>query len=80
MAIHGHVANVVLVGKYQPRWNGVLALARVLVVLSLVVVLVALAIEAARCVGAVLRAGTWLFQAFIYIGARFAVGQESVRD
>lgn len=78
MPIDRHVAHIVLVGEDQPGRYVVLALARVLIVLTLVVGLIALAVEAARRVGAVLRAGTRLFQAFVHIDAGFAIGKQSV--
>lgn len=77
VSVHGHVADVVLVGEYQPRWDVVLALARVLVVLPLVVGLVALAVEASGGIGTVLRTGAGLLQALVHVSTGFAIGQES---
>uniref|UniRef100_A0A2M4D189 Secreted protein n=1 Tax=Anopheles darlingi TaxID=43151 RepID=A0A2M4D189_ANODA len=78
VAVDRHVAHVVLVAEDEPRFRPVLALARVLVILPLVVPLVALAVIAARCVGAVLRAHARCFDALVNVRAGLAILQQFV--
>lgn len=73
-----HVSDVILVRKYDPRLNVVSALARVLVGLSFVPALVALAIVTAGRVLALLAAHLRRFDTLVDIVARFTVGQELV--
>lgn len=77
-AIDGNISDVIFVGEDKPWLFFVLALARMFIVLSLVVALIALTIETSRCVGAVLRANARFLQTFIDIRASFSVGQQLV--
>lgn len=73
-----HISDVVFVGEDDPCGRVVLAFARSLVSLTLVVLVVTLTVVGAWCVGAVLRANAWGFQTLINISTGFPVRHQFV--
>lgn len=78
MCLRGHVADVILVGEDQPRSDPVFALACPAVGSLHIVLLVALAIEGALRVDALLRACPGHRLALIDVGTSLLVGHQLV--